>query len=194
MLKVLCLVLLMTYRKSVLFALVLLILQFVESPVFNCSQTAAVSLETCALETWTLKINKCSVMNHLVCIWFLFCLRHITEQTCIACSAPSKNEQKTPFSLCFVNKILSLLVLFDVSSTKAGFCGCLVMRVSVWSLCLLSEIYDVYDGWFVGLVHITEDMPTCASNGMGKNILVFLMVPDMTLNSQEGILTWLCGF
>lgn len=41
MLKVLCLILLTTYRRFVLSALALLILQFIESPTFNYSQTAA---------------------------------------------------------------------------------------------------------------------------------------------------------
>lgn len=67
MLKVLCLILLMTYRRFVLSALALLILQFIQSPTFNYGQTAAGFFpETRMLETSALRIIKCSVMYHLV--------------------------------------------------------------------------------------------------------------------------------
>lgn len=161
MLKVLCLILLMTYRRFVLSALVLLILQFIVSPTFNYSQTAAGFFsETCTLETSALKIIKCSVMYHLVCMWtFTLCLMPVTKQTCIMCPAPSKNEREAPFSLCFGNNVLSLLV-FSVSNTIAGFLQLpLCVFFIIGFLCLLSEI--CYIGY--------------------QNLLVFLMVPDSTL-------------
>lgn len=166
MLTVLCLILLMTYRRFVLSSLALLNLQFIESPTTNCSQTAAVSFQKHACRTQEhfelLNVAWCTTM---MCMWtFTLCLIPITEQTHIIYSEPSKNERET-YSCTLEIKSQnhrmfgkSCLCWFSLMSprNKSGFYSSLVY-FSSWGL--YAEWNSLCWQWLLGLVRMTECVP-----------------------------------